>query len=491
MGKKKSVVLMVLLTILIVAMSVITLIPFPVSGTQSFNPTVLQYDLGADLGGGYYVYYYPEGVKTETEYEADKPTDEIEAEKYAADYVKNGSLYLSKESKYNLVNNKTGEVDDAFQAQFAKAAQVIADRFEARGYSDYRVAVVDDYALRIELPASDATVNETLSTYHYTGKVTLTKGTSAAATELTELQEDGAKITDYISGFTVANNYKWSYLKINLTQAGKDLMQGLKNELATADSASSSSTALYLQIGDAKLTGIYQDNITDNDIRVMFVESNAQLVKTYEVLLNSALHNSFEFDFEVGQVCTFEAVYGENVLTLLYIALGVAMLAIIVLAIVLMGGYGVTGAYASMTYLLVVATFFAFITGNAAFEITLGSVLIFLVGFVLMNVLQYHIYHAIKTEFSLGKTVESSVKGGYKKTLWGIVDIYAVALLGALSLLIGAAGLSTLAWQAVICIVTAALCNLLWARAINYMLLSASKNKYKYFRFVREDDDDE
>lgn len=483
MGKKKSVVLMVLLTILIVAMSVITLIPFPISSTQNWNPTVLQYDLGTDLGGGYYVYYYPEGVKTETEFNTDGDN--------ADDYVKNGSLYLSKDRKYKLVNNKTGAVDTTFQQQFAKATQTIADRFEARGYSDYRVAVVDDYALRIELPASDATVSETLSTYHYTGEVTFTKGTSSSATELTELQEDGVEITDYISGFTVANNYKWSYLKINLTQAGKELMQGIKGELATADSASSSATALYLQIGENKLTGIYQDNITDNDIRVMFVESNAELVKTYEVLLNSALHNSFDFNFDVGQVCTFEAVYGENVLTLLYIALGVSMLAIVVLAIVLMGGYGVTGAYASMTYLLVVATFLAFITGNAAFEITLGTVLVFLVGFVLMNVLQYHIYHAIKAEFNVGKTVESSVKGGYKKTLWGIVDIYVVALIGALSLIIGAAGLSTLAWQAVICILTAAFCNLLWARAINYMLLSASKNKYKYFRFVREDDDDE
>ncbi|MBR2329812.1 MAG: hypothetical protein IKA40_01055, partial [Clostridia bacterium] len=120
MGKKKSVVLMVLLTILIVAMCVVTLIPFPVSGTQSFNPSVLQFDLGSDLGGGYYVYYYPEGVKTETEFKADGDK--------AEDYVKSGSLYLSKDEKYNLVN-KAGEVDAAFTEQFNKAAQAIADRF--------------------------------------------------------------------------------------------------------------------------------------------------------------------------------------------------------------------------------------------------------------------------------------------------------------------------------------------------------------------------
>lgn len=48
-----------------------------------------------------------------------------------------------------------------------------------------------------------------------------------------------------------------------------------------------------------------------------------------------------------------------------------------------------------------------------------------------------------------------------------------------------------MALQALICIATGAFCNLLWTRFINCMLLSASKNKYKYFRFVREEDDDE
>jgi preprotein translocase subunit SecD len=118
-------------------------------------------------------------------------------------------------------------------------------------------------------------------------------------------------------------------------------------------------------------------------------------------------------------------------------------------------------------------------------------VLVFLAGLVLINVLHAQVYRAIKKEFDLGKTVESSIKGGFKKTLWGIVDIYAVLLLASLSLLLATGGLYTMALQAIICVVTGAFCNLLWLRALNYTLLSASKNKFKYFRFVREDDDDE
>ena len=65
------------------------------------------------------------------------------------------------------------------------------------------------------------------------------------------------------------------------------------------------------------------------------------------------------------------------------------------------------------------------------------------------------------------------------------------ALLGALALLIGAASLNTFALQAIICIVAGGFCNLVGSRIFNTMLLAIAKDQYKYFRLVREDDDDE
>ena len=97
----------------------------------------------------------------------------------------------------------------------------------------------------------------------------------------------------------------------------------------------------------------------------------------------------------------------------------------------------------------------------------------------------------IKKEVELGKTVESAVKAGYKKTLMTAIDVHAVLLLGSLALLIGVGGLFTVAIQAIIAVLTSAVLCLLLGRAINFTLLSANKDKYKYFKFVREDDDDE
>ncbi|MBO5240357.1 MAG: hypothetical protein J6B56_02905 [Clostridia bacterium] len=500
MGKKKSVVLMVLLTIVIVVLTALTVFPaFPIPGTvQKWNPVVLQYDLGADLGGGYYAYYYPEGVVSETEYN-DNLAVLVGEEKteYEESYVRvdGSTLYFSVDEKLGVTDGEA--LTQEFKDEFNAAAKEIAARFEAKGYSDYRVAVVEGYALRVELPASEPSdkASAAFSLLANTGELTLTKG--GEKIDPADYVDGEAEISDLIANVSIGSRYSTSYLKIEWTRAGKAMIDEVKGSLSASTEAnggdSSSLTTLDVQVGDELLAQICSDNIMDNgEVRVNPVDGyNADYLKTFEILIDSALQTGgFDVTFTADSVRRFEPVYGANVLTLLYIALAIVLVAVLVLPAVKMGRFGVVSAYSSLSYLIVVAMCFAFIT-SGTLEITLGSVLIFLVGLVLLNVVQYSIYNAIKAEFNLGKTVESSVKGGYKKKLWGVIDLYAVLLLGSLAMLIGTAGVHTLALQALIVVVTCAFINLLWARAINFTYLSASKNKYKYFRFVREDDDDE
>ena len=100
MGKKKSVALMILLTVVIAVLCAITIFPsFAIPGTvEIWNPAVMQFDFGNELGGGYYAYYYPEGVISETTYESalEMITDEDEKTEYEDSYKKYGEgLYLS------------------------------------------------------------------------------------------------------------------------------------------------------------------------------------------------------------------------------------------------------------------------------------------------------------------------------------------------------------------------------------------------------------
>lgn len=519
MGKKKSTALMVLLTILIVVLCAVTALPtFAIPGTvKIWNPAVTQYDLGADLGGGYYAYYYPTGVISETEW---KELDAEDQESYT-NYVKDGKptgLYLNNDPDYGIIDesevdeNENGIVDE-FENAFAAATAEISARYAKKGYSDYRVAVVDDFALRIQLPAAEE--SENLSAFESASK---TFGMFAETGEMTVLltgneitQLDDNELTDVIKEFSIHTQYDMAFIKVTFTDLGKAMLDDFAYEVEAAEKAKEMSTStsssvedptLVFQVGETEYIKLEAQSLeegyvtTNYELRYPCANvSEMAYVETVVILLNSALHNAEGFDVEftaipTSDVRTYGSLFGENTMMFIYISLFAVIVALIVFSVVTMGKFGVVGGYATASYLIVTGICFAFIT-SGVYEVTLGSALVFVLGLALMNAIHAYTYRAIKAEAALGKTIDSSVKAGYTKTLMPTVDIYAVLLLGALALLIGAAGLQTLATQAIICIVTGAFCNLLWTRFINYTFLSASKNKYKYFRVVREDNDDE
>ena len=494
MGKKKSIVLMVLLTIVIVVLCAITVVPsFAIPGTvKKWNPVISMYDLGTDLDGGSYAYYYPNGVISEAEYKNLESEDQ-------ADYQNHQGLYLKKDAELGVLN-KDGTVSKDFEENFAKATAEICARYSAKGYSDYRVSIVDDYALAIYVPASETTESQsafqsaytTFGQFAKTGALEIKMG-DALVEERLEYEVD-----EIIKDFSVYTKNEVAFVQVKFTDVGKEMIKTYKEEGAKTNEETNQTETLKILIGEETVFEIQasDEHITSkNVVRVPFrYETEKNDVETMVILLNSVLNNGgFDIEFNTvsnSQVRTYAAIAGENVLNLIYIALAVVLVGLIVFTIVKMGGFGVSCAYSTVSYLIIVAMCYAFISGGV-FEITLGSILMFLVGLVLVNVMNMYVYGAIKHEAELGKTLESAVKGGYRKTIMGVVDVYAVAALGAVALLVGVSGVYTFALQALICIVAGAFCNLLWTRVINVMLLSASKDKYKYFRFVRKEDDDD
>lgn len=533
MGKKKSVVLMTLLTIVLAVLCAVVAFPrIPIPGKvgQKWNPAALQYDLGMDLSGGYYTYYYPNGVITEAEYktelsalqtavnEAADDKEKAERQEDLDEHTKGyaqvegvNGLYFSTDEDLGVLEEKadkpgTYAVSADFTAAFEKATELVKARYAAKGYEQHRVAVVNCYSLRIELAASDVSENYTAKTnatqafmmFNNIGALTLTKDGAA----LSAFEEEGVTAKDLIKSISLKTQYQAVYLKIKFTDKGKEMIEEFKN---SSSSDGNSTPTLDAAIGGEALgLGITSTYITDKNVIEYPIanQSDMRYAETLKIALNSALESgdvmlgdteeTFAFrPFDSGSIRTFEPVYGgENVLYFVFGAIVAAMLGLMIFSIVKMGRFGVVNVYTNVSYFVIAAICFAFIT-KGVLELTAGGIMIFFLGLVLVNLFHMHTYSAIKKEFSQGKTVESSVKNGYKKTLWGTVDVYAVLLLGALAMLIGAAGLHTLAIQALICVISAAFCSLLWGRVINFTFLSASKNKYKYFRFVREDDDDE
>ena len=502
MGKKKSVVLLTLITIVIVALCAMIAVPsfdlpFPVNGAEStWHPVVDTYDFDEDLGGGYYTYYYPEGVISEAEYKTECESREGDAdrlEEYTSSYTAHGGIYLSTDPDDGVVEedgNGGYTVTESFRTSFEAAAKEIADRYAKKGYSSYRVSVVDDYAIRVSVPAYDTSAGTTFQYFSYTGGFTLNDGTS-------DVFEEGRNVSasDYFRDFTPESTRDGVYVRIRLTDEGRTLIRDITTTLSSSsDDSSSSSGTLYFRVGGEDIISLSVTSVIDGDEMYIGGGDSSytyETAQTVAILLESAVQaGDMGISFTADDARIAPPAYGENTRTLLYIALAIVLLAALVLPFVFFRGFGGACLYSTLSYFIITTLCFAFIT-SGVLEFTLGSVLIFLFGLLVTLFFNGSVYRAIKAEFMTGKTVDSSVKGGYKKSLAGTLDTYAVLILAALALLIGAAGLHALAIQALICLVTGAFCNLLWTRFISCMLLSASKDKYKYFGFVREDDDDE
>lgn len=501
MGKKKSVVLLTLITIVIVALCAMIAVPsfdlpFLWNGAVSvWHPVVDTYDFDEDLGGGYYTYYYPEGVISETEYKIECESREGDAdrlEEYQNSYIRHGGLYLSTDPDDGVTEETDGSyvVSEDFEASFAAAAEEIASRYEKKGYTSFRVSVVDDYALRVAVPAYDTSAGTTLSYFSYTGGFTLYDGTSTVF-------EEGRNVvaSDYFRSFSPVSSQDSYYVRIRLTDAGRELIRDITTSLSSSsDDSSSTSGTLYFRVGGEDVISLsVTSTIDSNDMYIGGSDSSYtyETAQTVAILLDSAVHaGDLGISFSADDTRIAEPAYGSNTRTLLYIALGIILLAALILPVIFFRGFGGACVYSTLSYFIIATLCFAFISPGIL-EFTLGTVLVFLFGLLLTLFFNAWAYRSIKAEFMTGKTVDSSVKSGYKKTLAGTLDTYAVLVLAAVALLIGAAGMHALAIQALICVVSGAFCNLLWTRFISCMLLSASKDKYKYFGFVREDDDDE
>ncbi len=507
MGKKKSVVFLTFITIVILALcALVAFPPVKLGAIKKWNPAAMQYDLSTEFSGGHYAYYYPNGVITETEYNANvEALEGEEKDDYVASYKSFGSLYLSTDPDDCILVD--GAVTAGFKTAFDKAVDVVTARFAERAAktgSTYRVSVVDNYAIRVELSATENSDGYTSSSYALQAfsqfakldKLTIETGTDEETTLVDELKDDGTSVKDLIRKISVHNQYEVSFIRLQFTSEGKEMVKAFQD---------SENTTMKLMLGDETLFSITSDNITTkNEVEIGVAnEGDSLYAETLCVLLNSAMNEGgvnindkeetpleLRAPSQTSEIATYDSVYGDKVLLWTYVAALVTMVAVIVLAIVKMGGFGVMNAYTTLSYFVITTICFAFISGGV-FAVSFGTIFTFLAGLILTTVFNGYIYNAIKEEASLGKTVQSSVKGGYKKTLWTVIDTYAVLLLGGVALLIGAAALQTIACQALICIVAGGFCNLLWGRLINLMLMSASKDKYKYFRLVREDDDDE
>lgn len=498
MGKKKSVVLIVLITIVLAGVLFLSITPtFYVSNVNRFNSLLSIVDSGKDLGDGYYTVYYPEGVISKSEYEMLEAEYEYALENGdsgsgsvddpAEEYTPYKGIYLSNEFLEN------GTVLQSFQDDFDRAYEAIKSRFEARRLSDYSVRLQDDYTIRVEIPALDHDDTEAASAaqsmfqmYAYSGELLFTDATSSTESGTAEM--DGT--SENIRSASTSNAGDSGYaVVINFTSAGQEAFRELTSTLSSSDS-----TTLNVLLGDHTLLSATVSEEMDQSSVYITGSYTQESAETIAALINCVIKDGGTFDlgFESPSYYEMAPTLGEHTALVVAICIGVLALAMLVFSLIKFKGMGLAHTYGFITYALAVIACISLIP---AVQLTLGGVLAILLASAIMVSCNYYAFNNIRKEFATGKTLTSSIKSGYKNSLAFTIDVHAILVIAGLAFyLIATAAVRYMALVFTLAIAISAVCTLLVTRFYLYMFMAQPKNERRRIAFVgfkREETEDD
>lgn len=500
MGKKKSVVLIILVTVVLVGLLFLSVTPsFYVSTAQKFNSLLSIVDFGTDLGGGYYTVYYPEGVISRSEYdmlveeyEETKATPETsdDVDNPAEQYFRKGGVYLSE-----TVCDADGNVTETFQAEFDSAFNALKVRFEEKNFVDYSIKKQDDYTIRVEIPYTDESASTLFESFAYSGNL-IFSDTDTSTTKKNVLMSGNA---EYIKGASVANAGDDGYaVAIKFTKEGRAKFAEITADLveaASSDSSSGSSSSgatLYMYVGTELLMQASLSEALDQDtVYISGSYSTRESAETIACVINSTLdeNNVFNIKLDTSDIYEIAPTMGEHAALAAAIAIGVLILAMLVFSLVRYKGMGLAHVYGFLTYALVLILCISLIDGIV---VNAGGLIAIVLSAAIMTSFNWYAFANIRDEFASGKTLTASIKAGYKKSLALTIDVHIVLVV--LSAILYFISLGTVQYMSLIFLlgsVISAACTLAVTRFYLYMFLAQPKNKIAFCNFKREETEDE
>ena len=498
MGKKKSVALIVLVTVVLLGLLFISITPtFPVKTPYSLQSLLNTVRLGADLGGGYGAVYYPEGVISAEEYAGEVARYESgEGSDPAEQYVAHGGVYLDSEK----VLDENGEVLESFKTEFETASRIFKQRFEDKNFTECSVWVEDDYTIRVEVSdvSQKETVSNVFSVLAYSGELYFSD-TDTSTNSKNVLMTGGS---EHISGADVVDMGDSGYgIAVHLTKAGRAKFAEITGDLvssSSSDSSGSTSATLYLYMGTEVLMSAGVDSALDQNVIYIGGSSSSGSVayptresaQTIACVINSALNEEDVFNLSLQpQVYSYGATMGDYAALIAASVIGVLVLAMIVFSLVRYKGMGLAHVYGFLTFALIFILCLAFIT---QITVNVAGLLAIVLSAAMMVDFNFYAFRNIRSEFYTGKTLTSAIKSGYKKSLAVTIDTHIILLIASIVLyFISLGSAQYMALIFLIGTVISAACTLAVTRFYLYMFLAQPKNKIAFCNFKREETEDE
>ena len=505
MGKVKSAIITAILVAAIIVLGLFAVITCDVpgsNGVEKYNGFIGNIRLGSEFTGEAYTMLYPEGVISAADYHlGENDEHDKEEDDYKNKYVKYHGLYIEKDKI------EDEEAAKEFKCSVANDAKILAKRFGQKSSSSFSVSIVDDYAIKITLPASlsyaayksfeedyDSTarsnsltdISHAIQYLMPNGELAIKDGTDKTAKSILTYKETPNFYT-YFKGASVYSMAGTHALRIDLTEDGF-------NKLNTALIAGSGSA--YLFIGDEclQLTISMGSALEDKSMMFTMSNNNKSYAEDLAIVLDSVIHNnvitnSFNTDKEGSgtQIITQTSSFGRYAAVYLGVGILLVIAAAIVGNLIKYKRLGIVGGLMTLVYSLVMVTALLVLD----IELTMAGLFVLVLGLALLTFSNVVVFEAVRKEVEAGRTVQAAVKVGYKKTLTTLLDMHIILVV--VSAIVGLVCVGELAACGLIFFVASLASYVLYwfTRFMWYVLISPVKDKFAFCGFKREGYDDE
>ena len=502
MGKIKSAIITALLVAAILVLALFATISIPElpgsNGVVRYNSFISGgIHLGSDFTGEAYAMLYPEGVITSADYYLVVNDDEAEnKQEYIDKYTSRGGYF---------VDNEKLEDEKAFKESILKDAEIISDRLSQKGYSSYSVTVVDGYAIKMSVPTNFTyaayksydnvkrseeltKISTTMTVVKLSGKLGLRDGADFKTSKsLVSINDDFGSFFKGASMGGVAGTY---FFNIDLTDEG---YESLNEILLSQDSGNA-----YIYIGETSLSSAINfptlslgSPLSGKILQYSSSENFAQDASIIfsSVIAGNVLTNKYNNDDvnTTTQIVTENSEFGDMAAVYLAVAVLLVIVAAIVCSVIKYKLLGLVNALMILIYALSLITSIMLLN----IQLTIAGAFTAISGLALLCFTNFYVFETVRRETQAGRTVQASVKLGYKKTLAGVLDLHILLVLA--SLILSLVGVGELAACGLIFFIGSLASYILYwfTRFMWYVISSPVKDKFKFGGFAREEDDDE
>lgn len=223
-------------------------------------------------------------------------------------------------------------------------------------------------------------------------------------------------------------------VQLEFTNEGSDLFAAATKAIAAKENGVDNKLSIYL--GDTLVSSpTVESQIVSTTAQITGID-DYDTAKTMASVIKSG---SLRVQFKISESKPISASMGENVLGKAMMAAGIGLLIIFVIMILMYRGMGGAASIALMIYVLLYVGILAIFPGVQLTFPGIAGIILSIGMAVDANVV---IFERIKDEYASNdmKTIESAVKGGYKRAVVTVLDSNVTTLMAAAVLWIFCSG---------------------------------------------------